>query len=57
MVNLGIFTGYFLSYLILFLVFVTLVVIACMIGIRMRKAKNEKEAAEAALETPEDTCG
>lgn len=57
MVNLGIFTGYFLSYLILFLVFVVLVVIACMIGIRMRKAKNEKEAAEAALETPEDTCG
>ncbi len=57
MVNLGIFTGYFLSYLILFLVFVALVVIACMIGIRMRKAKNEKEAAEAALETPEDTCG
>lgn len=42
MANLNAFLGYFLSYLILFMVFVVLVVTACAIGIKWRKAKDAK---------------
>lgn len=57
MVNLSAFLGYFVSYFILFAVFVVLAVIACMIGIKWRKAKdakaaltNEYDASQAASE-------
>lgn len=48
MENLNAFLGYFLSYLILFLVFAAIVAVACVMGIRWRKAKDAKEIAEAA---------
>ena len=41
--NLILFTNAFLSYLILFLVFATLIVIAVFAGIKVRKNKNKKE--------------
>lgn len=45
--NLIAFTGTFLSYLILFLVFATVVTISVFVGITMRKIKNNnKEAKE-----------
>lgn len=44
MANVAAFFGYFVSYLILFLVFVALAVIACMIGVKWRKAKDAKTA-------------
>ncbi len=40
MANLTAFLGYFVSYLILFLVFAAIVVAACMIGIKWRKKKD-----------------
>ncbi|WWR17374.1 hypothetical protein V1224_08095 [Lachnospiraceae bacterium JLR.KK008] len=48
MENLNAFLGYFLSYLIVFLVFVALVVIACIVGVRWRKAKEAREISGAA---------
>lgn len=48
MENLNAFLGYFLAYLILFLVFVAIAAVACMMGIRWRKAKDAREIAGAA---------
>ena len=45
MANVTAFVGYFLSYLILFLVFVALSVTACITGAKWRKAKDAKAAA------------
>lgn len=44
MANLNAFLGYFLSYLILFAVFVVLAVIACIVGVKWRKAKDARAA-------------
>ena len=44
--NLILFTNAFLSYLVLFLVFGTLIVIAVFAGIKVRKNKNKKEEIE-----------
>lgn len=44
MANFNAFFGYFISYFILFAVFVGLVLIACAIGIKWRKAKDAKAA-------------
>ena len=44
--NLILFTNAFLSYLILFLVFATLIVIAVFAGIKVRENKNKKEEIE-----------
>lgn len=46
MANLNAFLGYFVSYLILFAVFVALAVAACLIGIKWRKSKDDKAALE-----------
>jgi len=46
MLNLTAFVGYFLSYLIVFLVFVGLVVLGCFIGIKIRKSQDKKAAIE-----------
>ena len=40
--KLNAFLGYFVSYVILFAVFVALAVVACVIGIKWRKAKDAK---------------
>lgn len=42
MVNLTAFIGTFLAYFIVFAVFVALAVVGCVIGIKMRKAKDAK---------------
>ncbi|MBR6147285.1 MAG: hypothetical protein IKQ44_02880 [Lachnospiraceae bacterium] len=44
--NLILFTNAFLSYLVLFLVFGALIVIAVFAGIKVRKNKNKKEEIE-----------
>ncbi len=44
MENVTAFFGYFISYLILFAVFVALTVTACVTGIKWRKAKDAKAA-------------
>lgn len=57
MSNLVAFLNSFLSYLLLFGVFVAIVAVAVAIGITLRKSKNEKVvAAEAAAEVTEDTA-
>ncbi|MBQ7065731.1 MAG: hypothetical protein IJN92_02825 [Lachnospiraceae bacterium] len=48
--NLILFVNSFLSYLLLFVIMIGLVVIACIIGVKMRKSKDAKLAAEAAME-------
>lgn len=48
--NLILFINSFLSYLLLFVIMIGLVVIACIIGVKMRKSKDAKLAAEAAME-------
>lgn len=50
MANLSAFLGYFLSYFILFAVFVMLVIVACVIGIKWRKAKDAKAALTESVE-------
>lgn len=52
--NLILFINSFLSYLLLFVIMIGLVVIACVIGVKMRKSKDAKLQAEALLEQ-EDT--
>lgn len=51
MANLTAFLGTFLSYLILFGVFVVIAIVGCVIGINLRKSKDAKAALEAA-DTP-----
>ena len=48
--NLIAFVNEFLSYLLVFVVFVVAMLIAGKIGTTMRKSKNEKEAATAEVE-------
>ena len=50
MVNLNAFLGYFVSYLILFAVFVALAVVACLVGIKWRKSKDDKAAPESSAD-------
>lgn len=52
MANLNAFLGYFVSYLILFAVFVALAVVACLIGIKWRKSKDAKAALETSADAP-----
>lgn len=53
--NLILFLNSFLSYLLLFVIMICLVVIACVIGVKMRKSKDAKLEAEALLEKEEAT--
>lgn len=41
--NLILFTNAFLSYLLVFLVFAVLIVVAVLVGIKVRKNKNKKD--------------
>ena len=51
MTNLILFLNSFLSYLLLVAVFVLVIGVAIFVGIKLRKSKNTKEAAEAAKNT------
>lgn len=51
MTNLVLFLNSFMSYLLLVAVFVLVIGIAIFIGIKLRRNKNAKEAAETSLET------
>ncbi|MBD5466461.1 MAG: hypothetical protein HDR22_11755 [Lachnospiraceae bacterium] len=51
--NLILFLNSFLSYLLLFVIMIALVVIACIIGVKMRKSKDVRLQAEAVLEEEE----
>lgn len=48
--NLSAFLGYFVSYLILFGVFVAIAIVGSFIGITIRKNKNAQEPEEAVSE-------
>lgn len=49
MTNLILFVNSFLSYLLCFLLIVALVIVACIIGVKWRKSKDAKAAAQAAV--------
>lgn len=51
MTNLILFVNAFLSYLLCFLLIVALVIVACVIGVKWRKSKDAKAAAEAHTDT------
>lgn len=46
MSNLILFMNSFLSYLLFFVLIVALVIVACVIGVKWRKSKDAKAAAE-----------
>lgn len=47
MTNLILFVNAFLSYLLLFVFIIVLVIVACIIGVKWRKSKDAKIAADA----------
>lgn len=47
MSNLILFVNSFLSYLLIFVLIIALVIVACIIGVKWRKSKDAKTAAEA----------
>ena len=51
MTNLILFINSFLSYILVYIVSAVLIVTAVLLGIRLRKMKDAKEALEAASET------
>lgn len=46
MTNLILFVNAFLSYLLCFVLIVALVIVACVIGVKWRKSKDAKAAAD-----------
>lgn len=57
MTNLILFINAFLSYLLIFVLIIALVIIACIIGVKWRKAKDAKSAENAAVEDQVETVG
>lgn len=57
MTNLILFVNAFLSYLLLFVLIIALVIVACMIGVKWRKSKDAKNAANSDLERQTETVG
>lgn len=51
MANLVLFINAFLSYLLLFVLIIALVIVACIIGVKWRKAKDAKNAVAADTQT------
>lgn len=47
MTNLILFINAFLSYLLIFVLIIALVIVACIIGVKWRKIKDAKNAANA----------
>ena len=56
MTNLILFLNAFLSYLLLFILIIALVVIACIIGVKWRKSKDAKAAANGDIEATAKTA-
>lgn len=56
MTNFILFTNAFLSYLLVFLVFGILILVAVLVGIRVRKSKNNKEEIEASAKNIEEAA-
>ena len=57
MTNLILFINAFLSYLLLFVLIIALVIVACIIGVKWRKSKDAKNAANADVEGQTETVG
>ena len=57
MTNLILFVNAFLSYLLVFVFIVAVVVVACVIGVKWRKNKDAKIAAEAGMSVQADGAG
>ena len=57
MANLILFLNAFLSYLLVFVLIVAVVVVACVIGVKWRKNKDAKIAAEAGMSVQADGAG
>lgn len=57
MTNLILFVNAFLSYLLLFVLVVALVIVACIIGVKLRKNKDAKAAAQQAVDDSADASG
>lgn len=56
MTNLVLFINAFLSYLLLFVLIIALVIVACIIGVKWRKSKDAKAAANAAAAVGVETA-
>lgn len=57
MTSLILFLNSFLSYLLLFVLIIAVVVVACIIGVKWRKSKDAKTAAEAGMSVQADGAG
>lgn len=57
MANLVLFLNAFLSYLLLFVLIIAVVIVACIIGVKWRKSKDAKTAAEAGMSVQADGAG
>lgn len=57
MTNVILFINTFLSYLLLFVLIIALVIVACIIGVKWRKSKDAKNAANADAEGQAETVG
>ena len=57
MTNVILFINAFLSYLLLFVLIIALVIVACIIGVKWRKSKDAKNAANADAEGQAETVG
>ena len=57
MTNLILFLNAFLSYLLLFILIIALVIVACIVGVKWRKSKDAKNAANAGTEKQAETVG
>lgn len=57
MANLILFMNAFLSYLLLFVLIIAVVVVACIIGVKWRKSKDAKAAAEAGMDVQAGKAG
>lgn len=54
MANLILFLNAFLSYLLLFVLIIAVAAVACVIGVKWRKSKDAKLAAEAGMDAQAD---
>ena len=57
MTNLILFVNAFLSYLLLFVLVVALAIVACIIGVKLRKNKDAKAAAQKDADAASDISG
>ena len=55
--NLILFLNAFLSYLFVFVLIIEVVIVACIIGVKWRKNKDAKIAAEAGMSVQADGAG